>query len=632
MQSQSSGQQSLKIMILGAIGVVYGDIGTSPLYALKECFHPSHGVPMTHDNVYGLLSLVFWSLTLVVCVKYLGFILRADNRGEGGTMALVALLVPKVKRIEGRLSSYAFVYLGLFGAALLYGDGIITPSISVLSAVEGLEVATPAFRPVVVPITVVILLGLFAAQAHGTAKLGSIFGPATAIWFFTLIGTGLPWILKHPEVLESVSPLYAYRFFAEHGLIAYLVLSSVVLCITGAEALYSDMGHFGRKPIRIGWFILVFPALLINYFGQGALILEVGEPALANPFYSLAGGNNLLLYPMVGIATIATVIAAQAMISAAFSLTQQGVQLGFIPRITIQHTSYHSEGQIYVPRINQLLAVGCIALVVVFQESSNLAAAYGIAVTGTMVATTLLFFAVSQLVWKWPKWASYSFLVVFMIIDMAFFTSNFMKLAQGGWVPIVVALGVYVVMTTWKRGRQILSTANVQHAIPLDQFFEKISHHKMPTRVEGTAVFLTLNQDIAPPILLHHLRHNHVLHDRVILLTILTTHQPEVELLERIRITDLPHGFVKVVARHGFMQSPDMSEILIHCLNSGLQLDPNKLSFYLGRETLLPTGQSRMAQLRKRLFILLSRNARPATDYFRIPPDQVIEIGTQVQL
>lgn len=616
-------------LALGALGVVYGDIGTSPLYALKESFHTSHGLPLTDANIFGILSLVFWSLTLVIGVKYLGFILKADHQGEGGITTLLALLLPRLGRNEDRRQRTFVVMLGLFGAGLLYGDGVITPAISVLSAIEGLEVATPAFTPYIVPLTVAILVLLFSVQKGGTSKLGAVFGPITFIWFLTLIGTGLPWVLRRPEILGAVNPAHAVDFFLQNGTAGFLVLSSVVLCITGGEALYADMGHFGRRPIRLGWYAMVFPALLINYFGQGALILENGSQVIGNTFYGLVSG--WAIYPLVAIATAATVIASQALISGAFSLTQQSVQLGFLPRTLIYHTSRETEGQIYVPKINLLLMFACIALVLGFQESSRLAAAYGIAVTATMTITSVLFYQVAIRIWKWGWVPAALLLAVFLSFDLAFLLANITKLVHGGWIPVLIAVSVLIVMTTWKRGRVILGEHMARLAMPLDKFFVKLAKEK-PSRVKGTAVFMTLNKDIAPSVLLHHYKHNQVLHEQVILLSIITEHEPEVWSSERVRVTDMEHGFVKIVARYGYMESPSVDEILARCEGCGLRIDRTKLSYYLGRESFVTSGYGGMARWRKRLFAFLSRNARPATEYFRLPPDQVIEIGSQIQL
>ncbi len=631
--STPSGQQPsgkrLRTLTIAALGVVYGDIGTSPLYAIKESFHPTHGLALSPENVLGILSLVFWSLTLVVTFKYLMFILRADNQGEGGIMALLALVLPKLHQGALNRSKVLIISLGLFGAALLYGDGVITPAISVLSAVEGLEVATPTFQPYVVPLTVVILAALFLSQSKGTAALGAIFGRITLLWFITLTLTGLPWIFRRPDILSAMDPMHAIGFFVRNGWHGFWVLGAVVLCITGGEALYADMGHFGRKPIRIGWLAIVFPALLVNYLGQGALILEKGVEAVQNPFFALVSG--WMIYPLVIISTAATVIASQALISGAFSLTQQAVQLGYFPRTTIRHTSRETEGQIYVPRVNTLLMISCIALVLGFRQSTNLAAAYGIAVTATMAITSVLFFVVAVKIWNWSLLQAGTLVAGFLFIDLAFFGANIVKLADGGWVPVVMAVSIFAIMTTWKRGRDALGAILSEKSIPLQEFIDELVQKKT-VRVPGTAVFMTLSRNVAPSVLQHHLKHNRSLHERVILLSILTEHTPEVPALQKVRVTELSNGFFKVTARYGYMETPDVSEMLIFAMGAGLPIELEKLSFYLGRESILPNGTTRMAGWRKRLFILFSKNARPATEYFRLPPDQVIEVGAQISI
>lgn len=618
--SEQTRGQLFKIA-LGALGVVYGDIGTSPLYALKECFGPSHGLTPSNDNVLGLLSLIFWALTLVISFKYLLYIVRADNQGEGGIMALLALLAPKAKRSK-------LLMLGLFGAALLYGDGIITPAISVLSALEGLQVATPAFEPFVVPGTVGILALVFWSQKRGTAMIGSIFGPTILIWFATIGLLGLPAILKNPHVLTAFSPHYAVAFFLSNGWTGFIALSAVVLCITGGEALYADMGHFGRKPIRLGWFVIVMPSLLLNYFGQGAHLLSHPD-AVTNPFYALA--PQWFLYPLVVIATLATVIASQALISGAFSMTHQAVQLGYLPRLRIRHTSHSTEGQIYVPSINWALMIATISLVLVFKESSELASAYGIAVTGTMTITSLLFFRVARREWNWSANQAFALVAAFLVVDLAFFASNILKIADGGWIPLLIAVLIFTLMSTWKRGRQALSDTLRSMAMPLEKFVDQVAHER-PHRVPGTAVFMTLNRDIAPPVLLHHYKHNRILHEHVVLLSFITEHDPEIAVTDLVRVTDLSENFVKVVARYGFMQNPDITQVLALCENAGLKINKTQVSFYLGRETLLCTGNSSLQRWRKQLFVILSRNARSATDFFGLPPDRVIEIGSQIQI
>jgi KUP system potassium uptake protein len=623
---------------LGALGVVYGDIGTSPLYALKETVTAPHGVVPGPENILGVLSLFFWSLTFVVTIKYLAFVMRADNEGEGGVLALLALAVrrpegkepTKEKTTESPIHRRAatLVVLGLFGSALLYGDGVITPAISVLSAVEGLTVATDAFSPFVVPITCAILVALFLVQKRGTSGIGAVFGPVTLIWFIAIGLVGAPWILRHPEILGALNPIHALRFFLAHRLHGFLVLGSVVLCITGGEALYADMGHFGVAAIRRAWLICVFPALLVNYFGQGALLLE--RPAAAeNPFYAMVPGP--FLYPMVVLATIATVVASQALISGAFSLTRQAVQLGFLPRVTIVHTSGKTEGQIYIPEVNGLLMFACLALVLGFQKSSNLADAYGIAVTGTMSITSILFYSVARGRWGWSPLRAGAVLGMFLTFDLAFFLACSAKILHGGWFPLLVAGGILAVMLTWKKGRTLLGERIAAEALPLEIFLEDVAMTN-PVRVPGTAVFLTSTRRGTPAVLLHHFKHNKVLHQQVVLLSIVTDAVPEVPHEEFVRLKFFDHGFWGVTAHYGFMQTPDILQVLRACASQGLYLNESETSFYLGRETLLEGKGKGMARWRKQLFRFLSRNARSASDFFSIPPNRVVEIGTQIDL
>jgi KUP system potassium uptake protein len=631
---------------------VYGDIGTSPLYALRECFKASeYGLQPTQENVYGVLSLIVWSLIMVVSVKYLAFIMRADNRGEGGILALLALLLQQERRAGDRRRRIIIISIGLFGAALLYGDGVITPSITVLSAIEGLGVARPALDLwIVIAISIGILVGLFSVQRFGTGRVGVIFGPAMLVWFASIGALGLVELVHEPRILQALSPLAGFRFFAAHGVGGFLVLGAVVLAITGAEALYADMGHFGRRPIRIAWFALVLPALLLNYFGQGALILR--DPAAAqNPFYLLA--PSWFLIPLVAIATLAAIIASQALISGAFSLTQQSVQLGYSPRVTIIHTSAHEAGQIYIPEVNKLLAVGCVILVMAFRSSSALGAAYGIAVTGTMAITTMLFYVVARSRWNWSPLHIGVVTVIFLSIDFSFLAANAIKIEHGGWVPIAMAVGVYIIMSTWKTGRIMLNQILYNGALPLDLFLEDIGRKK-PIRVPGHAVFMTSSPEGVPVVLLHHLKHNKVLHEHVILMSIITQEVPEVPRDDRVTVERLAQGFFRVTARFGFMETPDVPDILNCAREHGLRAKPMDTTFYLGRERIIiatrkkqreprpgvrrapttaegkPSGP-RMQRWRKKLFVVMSRNARSATEFFSIPPNRVVELGAQVE-
>ncbi len=613
---------------IAALGVVYGDIGTSPLYTIKECFTAPHGVARTQGNVLGILSLITWALTIVIVVKYLTFIMRADNRGEGGILALLALVSSGEDARQSVKRTALLILLGLFGASLLYGEGMLTPAISVLSAIEGLGLVTHALEAWVVPITVVILIGVFMVQKRGTARVGAVFGPATLLWFITIGSIGARWIIKYPVVLSAVNPVHAVRFFYTNKLHGFLVLGSVVLCITGGEALYADMGHFGKKPIRFAWYFVVFPALLLNYYGQGALLLVRGN-AVTHPFYEMVSG--WMLIPLVLIAAVATIVASQALISGAYSLTQQAVQLGYSPRVTIVHTSEEAEGQIYIPEVNTMLMVACVALVLAFRESSKLAAAYGIAVTGTMAITSTLFFALAVRKWGWSPWKAGALVAVFLTVDLGFFAANLVKFMHGGWFPIAMGACVFTVLITWKQGRSALAAYMIGAALPIDIFMNDVDQTK-PHRVRGTAVFMTSNPGGISPVLLHHFKHNQVLHQQVILLSIVTRHEPEVGPEERVVVTDVTHGFFTVIASYGFMQSPNVIEILACCAKQGLQTRIEEVSFYLGRETLLTTGRSKMARWRKSLFGFLSRNARPATHFFRIPPNRVVELGIQIEL
>jgi KUP system potassium uptake protein len=615
----------LAILSLGALGVVYGDIGTSPLYALKEVFGGTHHpVPISEPNVLGILSLVFWALMLVVTIKYVVFIMRADNKGEGGIMALMALVVhaqPDARRAR------ILTLLGLAGAALFYGDGTITPAVSVLSAVEGLEVATPAFKPYVIPITLLVLTALFTVQKWGTGRVGSLFGPVMAIWFAVIAVLGIINIANVPRVLAALDPGYAMEFMFHHGSLGFFSLGAVVLAVTGAEALYADMGHFGRVPVRLAWTLLVLPSLTLNYFGQGALLI-VDAKSVENPFYLMAPA--WALYPLVVLSTIATVIASQAVISGAFSMTQQAMQLGYSPRMAVQHTSSRQIGQIYLPGINWALFVGVVVLVVGFRSSTNLAAAYGIAVTGTMAITTILAYVVARSMWKWSVAASAALFGAFLLIDLAFFSANILKVSEGGWFPLVFGLGVFTLMSTWKRGRQLLQSRLEADSIPLDAFIASASLGC--TTVPGTAVFMTTNLDSVPHALLHSLKHYKSLHSQVILLNAVTLDVPHVPEAQRVVVESINTQFRKVKVFFGFMDTPDLPRALEWCGEQGLDLDAMDTSFFLGRESLIPKLRSDMAFWREKLFVSMFRNAGDAATWFMLPPNRVVELGSQVVL
>ena len=600
---------------------------------MRECFAPEYRLEPIPANVYGVLSLIVWLLIIIVSIKYIVFILRADNNGEGGILALLALILQKQRRDQDSNRRKLIVAFGLIGAALLYGDGVITPAISVLGAVEGLEVVTPAFKYLVIPFTIAVLAGLFFFQKHGTAKVGRIFGPVMIVWFSTIGVLGLREIMLAPQILLALNPWYGLKFFIDHGRGAFVLLGAVVLVVTGVEALYADMGHFGKRPIRIAWFALVLPALLLNYFGQGGLILR-DPSASINPFYLLA--PRLLLYPLIALATVAAIIASQALISGAFSLTQQAVQLGYSPRVQIIHTSSQETGQIFVPEMNRILGVGCILVVLAFKSSGALGAAYGIAVTGTMAITTVLFYVLARTQWGWSVWRAGAFTAFFLIIDLALFGANILKIAQGGWVPLAIALGLFTLMTTWHRGRLIVRSLLVDASIPLDALLKDLGDENpdkrfKPARVPGTAVFLTSETKDAPLVLLHHLKHNKVLHENVVLLSIVVAQVPEVPITERVEVTCFPHNFGRVKAKYGFMQTPNVPEVLALATERGIIAKPSETTYYLGRENLIPSGTKPLAHWRKRLFIFMQRNSRPATEFFGIPPNRVVELGAQME-
>jgi KUP system potassium uptake protein len=635
----------LAILSLTALGIVYGDIGTSPLYALQQVFNSKEhaAIALTRANVYGVLSLIVWLLILVVAVKYIIFIMRADNRGEGGILALMALILQKERRAGDVARRRLLISLGLFGAALLYGDGIITPAISVLSAIEGLNVAMPAIEPhLIMVLATCIIVALFMVQRFGTGRVGTAFGPIMALWFTTIGVLGTIELLKEPQILFGLNPWYGVKFFMANGKIGFLALGAIVLAVTGAEALYADMGHFGKRPIRVAWFGLVLPALVLNYMGQGALLLR-NPAAIENPFYMLA--PQALLLPLVFLATSAAVIASQALISGAYSLTQQAVQLGYCPRVTIQHTSRSEAGQIFIPEISYALMWGCVALVLLFKNSQSLGAAYGIAVTGTMAITSLLFAVVARARWNWSLAHIIPITAGFLLIDLTLFSANVIKIEYGGWVPIVIAIVVYTLMSTWKKGRLLLNHALNSGALPLDLFLSDVGRRK-PPRVAGTAVFMTSSNDGVPVVLLHHLKHNKVLHEQVILMSVVTQEVPEVKADDRVTTEALEQGFYRITARYGFMETPNVPEILHSARAAGIKAKPNETTFYLGRERIIISdGEKkpgtrrapenialpRMARWRKKIFVVMSRNARSATEFFGIPPNRVVELGAQVE-
>jgi KUP system potassium uptake protein len=617
----TSGGYKLKLAV-AALGVVYGDIGTSPLYAVRECFHGLHGVAVTKTSVFGVLSLIFWALTLIISFKYLLYVLRADNKGEGGILALTELASssPKLKRLYPVL-----IGLGVFGAALLSGEGIITPAISVLSAVEGLEFAAPHLGDWVIPITILILVGLFSMQRHGTARMGAVFGPITAVWFLSLGVLGAHQVIAHPQVLAALSPAYAAEFLRESGARGLTIVGSVFLVVTGGEALYADLGHFGKQPIRQAWFSVVFPALVLNYFGQGAVLLE-NPAAKASPFFSMV--PHWALYPMVLLSTLATVIASQALISGVYSLSRQAIMLGLLPRLEVQHTSADERGQIYVPSANWFLMLACIGLVLGFRSSSNLAAAYGIAATLTMMTTTTLAFFLTRYSWGWSLPRSLSVTLLFLLPELMFVSANIAKVKHGGWFPLAMGALLFTIMTTWKRGRKVLAARFRENLLPLADFFE-LMRIELPARVPGTAVFMTSARDGTPPALLQNFLHNHVVHQRIVLLTVVTGDSARVSERERFTVERLEGGFVRIVARYGFMEQPNAPKLL-H--DAGLIGSVEHVTFFLGRENLIANEHPGMAKWRIRVFAYMTRNAQPATKFFNIPPDRVVEMGAQIEL
>ena len=624
--SSDTDPRRLATLSLAALGVVFGDIGTSPLYAIRECFHGEFSIPVNTSNVLGVLSLLIWALLLIVTLKYLTFIMKADNEGEGGILALTSLIISHSKK--NRSERWILVGIGLFGAALLYGDGMITPSISVLSAVEGIQLVAPSFTPFMIPVTIAILAGLFLFQHHGTAKVGSFFGPIILIWFTSIGLCGLAEIIRYPQILQAVFPWYGIEFLMNNHAKGFMVLGAVFLAVTGAEALYADMGHFGKRPIRLTWLVLVLPALLMNYFGQGAVLLSEPEKSY-NPFYALVPSWGLI--PMVILATLATIIASQALITGVFSLTQQGIQLGYIPRLTVRHTSASHIGQIYVPAANWSLMFATIALVAGFGSSSKLASAYGVAVTATMLISAVLFYYVARDLWNWNRVAINLLMGFFLIIDLSFFGASVSKLFHGAWFPLVIGFVLFTVMLTWKQGRQLLMKQIQDRTLTVAEFAESLAIQQ-PQRVKGQAVYLTANPDVVPMALLHNMRHNKILHSEVGLLNFSTERVPRVPNSKKVEVVQLNYGMYKIIARYGFMEYPNIRQVLALANQQGMHFRPEAISFFLNREKIVTGMKSKMSNWRKKLFALMARNALSATAYYDLPSGQVIEIGVQVQI
>jgi len=627
MSSTTGNKTKLSALTLAALGVVFGDIGTSPLYTMKEVFSVgAHPVPLNEVNMFGILSLIVWALIMVVSVKYVAFIMRADNRGEGGIMALLALASHNAAGDAKK--QHTIMLLGILGACMFYADGMITPAISVLSAVEGLELAAPVLHPMILPITLLVLFILFWAQSKGTALVGAFFGPIMLLWFTVLGVLGIQGIMQNPSILQALNPIYAFNFFSVSPWIAFVALGAVVLAVTGAEALYADMGHFGPFPIRLAWFGFVLPALILNYFGQGALILQDPE-SVKNPFYLLA--PEWMLYPLIVLATLAAVIASQAVITGAFSVSRQALQLGYLPRMHVEHTSESEEGQIYMPRVNWGLMLGVMALVLSFKSSGNLAAAYGIAVTGDMVITTLLAGIVFHHLWGWSKLRTGMLVALFLVVDVAFFSANVLKIPDGGWVPLVIGIFIFTLMLTWKTGRNMLYSMLKNEAMAIDPFIEAVGAHP-PLRVSGTAIFMTPNLDGVPHAMLHNLKHNKVLHEKMVLLTVKFLDYPHTSNEERVTVEDLPNEFYRVTVRYGFKDEPDLPRDLVLCAEQGLVLDAMDTSFFVGKEILIASNASGMAFWRKKIFIGLFRSAETITNQFKLPPNRVVELGSQLKI
>lgn len=622
---EKKNQNNLWKLMIGALGIVFGDIGTSPLYTLKECFSPHFGLALTKENVIGILSLICWSLFLVVIFKYVIFIMKADNRGEGGIMSLCSLLVNKINTGKSFL---IIISVGLIGTALLLADGMITPAITVIGAVEGLEVATPFFKPLIVPLSIIILIGLFLFQKHGTEKIGKVFGPIMIIWFTVLALLGISYIIKAPVVLHALNPINAALFFSNNGPMSFFILSAIVLAITGAEALYADMGHFGKKPIQLVFYFLVFPSLLLNYFGQGAAVILHGADAIVNPFYFIV--PQWFIYPMIILATLAAIIASQALISGAFSIVQQAMQLGYLPKTKVIHTSEDIHGQIYIPFINYTLMICCIVLVATFKTSGNLAAAYGMSVMGTMLCTTILYYFVIKDVWNWKPIASFGILLSFLTIDLSFLVANISKLFSGGWFPLLVALLIYLVMLTWKDGSQAIYEYVLKENMPLENLITSIkSDTNQIHRVPGTAIFMLSSKNNLN-IILHHLKHNKVLHKKVFLMTVKIQRVPFVDISERVTIEAYGEEIYLINVKYGYMETPNINEIVSLCVDKGHLIKPNQTSFYLGRISLGIEKNKNMAFWRKKLFIFLHRNSESVVEYFKLNPGSVIELGRKI--
>ena len=620
-------KSSLAALTLAAVGIVYGDIGTSPLYTLKTVFDPEHGLALSEGNLLGIISLIFWGLTLIVSLKYVSLVLRADNRGEGGIMALMALALNSVTKAAPKWH-YPLMLLGVFGATMFYGDSVITPAISVLGAIEGLEVAAPGLEQYIVPLTIIVLISLYALQRHGTAGIGKFFGPVMVVWFIALAAMGVVNIVEAPRVLAALNPYHALRFMYENQKIAFVALGAVVLALTGAEALYADMGHFGKKPIRAAWFLIVFPALALNYLGQGALLLQRPD-AISNPFFQQLGAWSV--YPLVVLSTLAAVIASQATISGTFSMTKQAIALGLLPRMRILHTSVSEIGQIYIPAVNWLQMIVVLLAVIGFGSSDKLAGAYGIAVTATMLATTFLTFFVIRYRWHLPLALCFGATGFFIVIDISLFSASTLKLFHGGWFPLLLGTVLFTVMLTWKRGRELVFENLQKHAIPLEEFLSSL-FVAPPTRVYGTAIFMRGESDGVPHALLHNLSHNKVLHERVVFLTVHIIEEPYVTEAEQVKVTDLGHQCYQLNIYYGFKDEPDIPRVLHLCECLGLPFEMMETSFFIARQTVISTPGSGMATWREHLFVAMSRNARGAADYYQIPPNRVIELGTQVEI